>query len=106
METGLKRIGQLGMAGPFSSALVEQIETRWRNPHDRAVVAMLRFDEPAIIRILPDWEPGAGGTPGSHHLFIGSLAAAQPVQKIQDQRFHCVHNGFNISTGPPEPIMK
>ena len=61
----------------------QHFEPRRRNPDRRAIA-----DQSAIIRILPDGEPGARRAPRFHHFLVAALTACQPLRKIRDQVFH------------------
>src|SRR5215472_9824328 len=63
------------------------IETRWSNPDHRAAVAMLDGYESEVVRIFPNREPWAGGTPCVHRLLVGSRLVDEPFEQIKNQRF-------------------
>ena len=75
---------------PDRRALAEQGQSSRGGPDDRAPVYHFPRDQPSFVRILPHRKPGAGCAPGIHHFFIRSFAYRQPLEKIENQGFHCV----------------
>jgi hypothetical protein len=74
-------------------------------------------DQPAIVGVLPHWQPRAGCAPRIHDFFIGSVFIVDPLEKIQDQGFdYCVGHAIillsfmlfmvieRFKNGDPRPI--
>src|SRR5579862_8693778 len=71
----------------MAGALINEGKPRRRRPNESRSVHLLEGDEPAIGGVLPNRELGTRRAPGVHHVFIGSVALCQPVEKIENQSF-------------------
>jgi hypothetical protein len=88
VNVGRKTAGGLDAALMPGLLLFEEGKTEGRWSYECAAVAILAFDETAVVGILPDGKARTGRSPSVEHLIVGPVPSCEPLKQIKNQGFH------------------
>jgi hypothetical protein len=70
----------------MGTMLREMLAPKGSHGNDRSdALLVMTGDEALLIGILPDWESGTRGAPGSHDLRVRLRLGPNPFEEIEDQ---------------------